>query len=478
MKPDVPSRRATPLHQHAARAALIAAAALAALAAACTGGRHEALAERVDAVMEPLVASHEFSGAVVLARKGRIIYQRGFGMANHEAGVPFTPDTPADGGSLAKTLTAAGIWLLAHEGRVDVDAPVNRYVREYPFAGTTVRQLISHSNGLPPYYEFFDPFFAPDEVRTTKKMLDVVARELPGPAFEPGTRFEYSNFGFDVAALLIERVTGRSIAQFLDERFFSRYGMHATFARPGRFADWPGVRTMGYRWRDGGWQVVDVFDMEAFIGGSNVYFSVADLSRWASANSRGPAIAPSAFAAGQQRTLIDGRPSPLTGLSWYCDDSGNRCYNTGNINAFHGLAYWDRDRIEAVAFISNSAMSPWATITLQRNLVTVLAGETAEIGPPPEFMAFDAAATAALAGNWFAEELGEVTISATGPGLRLRVDAGLEFDMFQVSREIFYVPGMDYWIGFTGVDAPSAMHLRSMFVDAVATVQPRAQDAR
>jgi hypothetical protein len=108
----------------------------------------------------------------------------------------------------------------------------------------------------------------------------------------------------------------------------------------------------------------------------------------------------------------------------------------------------------------------------------VLAGETAEIGPPPEFMAFDAAATAALAGNWFAEELGEVTISATGPGLRLRVDAGLEFDMFQVSREIFYVPGMDYWIGFTGVDAPSAMHLRSMFVDAVATVQPRAQDAR
>lgn len=468
MKPDVSSRRVTPPHQHAARAAIVAAAALAALAAACTGGRHEALAERVDAVMEPLVASHEFSGAVVLARKGRIIYQRGFGMANHEAGVPFTPDTPADGGSLAKTLTAAGIWLLAHEGRVDVDAPVNRYVREYPFAGTTVRQLISHSNGLPPYYEFFDPYFAPDEVRTTKKMLDVVAREVPRPAFEPGTRFEYSNFGFDVAALLIERVTGRSIAQFFDERFFSRFGMDATFARPGRFADWPGVRTMGYRWRDDGWQVVDVFDMEAFIGGSNVYFSAADLSRWASANARGPAISPSAFAAGQRRTLIDGRPSPLTGLSWYCDESGNRCYYTGSINAFHGLAYWDRDRIESVAFISNSAMSPWATITLQRDLVTALAGLPAEASMQPDFMEFNAASTASLAGTWIAQELGEMTISAAESGLRLRVGSGLEFDVFQVSPDVFYVPGLDYWIAFSGEDVLSAMHVRSMFVDVIA----------
>ena len=451
-----------------AHAAIAAAMTLAALLGACTGGRHEALAERVDAVMEPLVASNEFSGAVVLAREGRIIYQRGFGMANHEAGVPFTPDTPADGGSLAKTLTAAGIWLLAYEGRVDVDAPVSRYVREYPFTGTTVRHLISHSNGLPPYYEFWDPWFAPGEVRTTEKMLDIVARELPGPAFEPGTRFEYSNFGFDVAALLIERVTGHSIAQFLDERFFSRFGMQASFARPGRFADWPGVRTMGYRWRDGGWQIVDVFDMEAFIGGSNVYFSVADLSRWASANARGPAIAPGAFAAGQRRPPIDSQPSPLTGLSWYCDGSGNRCYNTGSINAFHGLAYWDQERIEAVAFISNSDMSPWAKITLQRNLVAALAGQPAESEEPVAFRRFDDANLAPAAGTWLAAGIGELTLRAAGPGLRLRAGSGLEFDVFRVSPEVFYVPGLDYWIAFGDEEFPSAMHVRSMFVNVVA----------
>jgi len=467
-----------PFSRIAARPVTAAAVAVAALLVACSGSRYQALAERVNAVMEPLVAAHEFSGAVVLARKGRIIYQRGFGMANHEAGVPFTPDTPADGGSLAKTLTAAGIWLLQYEGRLDVNAPVTQYLPGYPHAGTTVLHLISHSNGLPPYYEFWDAHFAPDEVRTTKKMLDIVAREMPAPSFPPGSAFEYSNFGFDVAALVIERVAGMPIADFLEQRFFSRFGMDATFARPGRFADWPGVRTMGYRWRDGGWRVVDVYDMEAFIGGSNLYFSVADLSRWASANARGPAIAPGAFAAGQRRPAIGGHPSPLTGLSWYCDESGNRCYYTGSINAFHGLAYWDRNNVEAVAFISNSAMSPWTTITLQRNLVAALAGEPAETSPPPDFMSFDAISAAFLAGTWSAANLGELTLRSTGTGLRLRVGSGLEFDVFQVSPEIFYVPGPDYWIGFTGAQAPSSMHLRSMFVDAVASFRPRAQDAR
>lgn len=438
------------------------------LAVAGCSGEHQALADRIDAVMEPLVAAQEFSGAVVITRKDRIIYQRGFGIANHAANVAFTPETPADGGSLAKTLTAAGIWQLAYEGRIDVDAPVTAYLREYPFAGTTVRHLISHSNGLPPYYEFWDPFFAPDEARTTPRMLEIVARELPAPSFTPGSRFEYSNFGFDVAALVIERVSGLPIAKFFEQRFFSRFGMEGTFARPARFADWPGIRTMGYRREGGGWQAVDVYDMEAFIGGSNVYFPVVDLARWAGANAAGTAIAPAAYAAGQQRSLIGGRPSAITGLSWYCDDSGLHCYYTGSINAFHGLAYWDRETNEGIAFIANSAIPPWKTITLQRDLVAALAGRPGTQDDPLRFIEVDAGARAGLAGTWDADGRPALTLTAGESGLRLREGDGLEFDAFQVSREVFYVPGPDYWIAFSGAAGPPAMHVRSMFVDFVA----------
>ncbi|MGQ0383709.1 MAG: serine hydrolase domain-containing protein [Gammaproteobacteria bacterium] len=440
---------------------------VAALAGCASDDAHKTIERRVNTAMEPLVALGEFSGAIVLANEGEVVYRRGFGMANHAAELPFTPDTPADGGSLAKTLTAAGIWQIAYEGRIDPDAPVTQYVREYPHPGTTVRQLISHSNGLPPYYEFWDPHFAPDEVRTTEKLLTIVAREQPQPSFAAGSRFEYSNFGFDVAALVIERVTGLEIGEFFRQRFFSRFGMDATFARPARFADWPGVRTMGYRWQDGAWQVVDVYDMEAFIGAFNLHFSVDDLGRWASANAAGRALAPGALAAGQRHPIIDGKPSPITGLSWYCDDSGLRCYYTGSINAFHGFAYWDRERNQSAAFIANSSMPPWSTVTLERELVAALAGREAPPEPAIEFLAIDAATPTAVAGTWVADGFGMLTVLGGGPSLRLRAGDGLEFEMFPVSAEVFYVPGTDYWIAFSG-DGPSAMHVRSVFTDFIA----------
>jgi CubicO group peptidase (beta-lactamase class C family) len=452
--------------------AALALTAAAAVAAGCAKtGTEASLSSRIDALVAPLVAANQFSGAIVLSRAGRPVYQRGFGVANHSAGLAFTPETPADGGSLAKTFTAAGVWLLVQEGRVDLDAPVTRYLPDYPHAQTTVRHLLAHSNGLPPYYEFFDPYFAKDEVRTTSALLQVVAKQAPAPAFRPGTRFEYSNVGFDAAALVIERVTGQSYEAFLKERFFSRLGMTATFARPARLADWTGVRTLGYRWREGAWHVFDVYDMEAFLGASNLYFSAADLGRWASANAAGTAIPAAVASAGGAATVIDGKPSGINGLSWYCSDTGAHCHYTGSVNAFHSLVYWDRSRNESVALVINSTMPPWAIVTLQRNLVAALAGRPVQPDTPGPFMALTRETHARAAGAYTARGFGVVTVEAGPAHLTLRVDCGLTFDAFPVASDVFYVPGMDYWIGFGG-EQPTTLHLRSMFVDTTLDRRP------
>lgn len=429
----------------------------------------DGLAARVDALMAPLVERREFSGAIVLTREGKVAYQRGFGMANREAGAAFTPDTPTDGGSLAKTFTAAGVWWLAQEGRLDLDAPAARYLPGFPHAATTVRQLVTHANGLPPYYEPFDALFAPGEVKTTPMLLAAAAKLAPQPGFAPGTRFEYSNLGFDAAALVIERVTGLGYEAFVRERFLERLGMHRSFARPARLTEWPGVRTMGYEWKDGAWRVADVFDGEAFLGASNLYFSAADLSRWARANATGAAVPPEVFAAGQRWPVIDGRPSPISGLSWYCDGGRERCHYTGSINAFHGLVYWDRRRDETVVMVANSSLPPWRTITLQRDLVAALSGSAAIPEPRQAFQPLDKASRPGAAGAWFSEATGPVTVSLrAGDRLRLQAGAGLEFDMFQVSPEVFYVPGPDWWVAFSGDARPGAMHVRGMYLDAIA----------
>jgi len=385
------------------RVALLLLTLISAVFAGCaTIGTQPGLATQVDALVTPLIAANQFSGAIVLSRNGSVLYQRGFGMANHSAGLAFTPDTPSDGGSLFKTFTAAGILWLVEEGRIKLDAPVTQYVSAYPHGQTTVRHLISHSNGLPDDYKFFDPYFAKDEIRTNQALLRVVAKQAPAPSFLPGTRYEYSDMGFDVASLVIESVTGQSYETFMKERFFSRLGMNNTFVRPARLADWIGVRTLGYRWRDAEWQLFDVFDMEGYIGGSNLYFSASDLGRWASANAAGTALPAAVVAAGAQRNLIEGKPSGINGLSGHCDDTGSRCYYTGVLNTFHSLVYWGRARNESVALVINSTMPPWQIITLQRNLVDALAGRPVGLDAPPPFMRFSGDTRSGAAGTYVA----------------------------------------------------------------------------
>lgn len=424
---------------------------------------------RVDAIVAPLVAAHEFMGAVAFVREGQLVHARGWGSADVASGRAFTPATPSDGGSLAKTLTAAAVWALVHEGRIGIDTPVTAYVREYPHAETTVRQLIAHTNGLTPYYEEFDPHFGPGELRTTERLLAVVRRTMPRPRFAPGTRFEYSNLGFDAAALVVERVSGQSISSVFRERFLGRLGMDSAFARPGKLAAFPGPRTLGHRWADSAWVVADVFDDEAFIGGSNVYFSALDLARWAGAHATGTALPDAVRALGEARPVIDGQPSAINGLSWYCDDAGARCQYTGAINAFHSLAYWDRARGDAVAMVSNSDLAPWTLITLQRDLVAAIEGRAPDRAPRPTFVRVRARERVALVGRYATDDGDTITVSASGDGLRLRVGAGLEFDLFHVTADGFYVPGLDYFIGFSGVAASRRMHVRSMFADFVAT---------
>lgn len=254
--------------------------------------------------------------------------------------------------------------------------PAGRHPHSLDQALGRVRHLLAHSNGLPPYYEFFDPHFAKDQARTAQELLPFVAVQAPAPSFEPGTRFEYSNLGFDVAALVIERVTGQDDEAFLDERLFSWLGMKNTFARPARLADWKGVRTLGYRRRDASWQTFDVFDMETFFGAS------------------GP-------------------------------------------NAFHGFVYWDLERGESVALVTNSTMPPWQTVTLQRNLVDALTARPVRADVQQAFTVFNRDIESLVTGTCVGDGIGIITVSARDALLTLRVDRGLELDMFRVSREVF-----------------------------------------
>ncbi len=335
----------------------------------------------VQALLQPLVAAQRFSGAVVLMRDGRVQHASGHGLADPESGLPFTPDTPSDGGSLAKNFTAAGLWALVHEGRLQPSQPVQALVPEYPHAGVTVAQLLSHSGGLAPSYESFDRHFRPGVVRSTSALLALAGRDAPAPAFEPGSRFEYSDLGFDAAALVIERLTAQDYAAFVRQRFFVPHGLAQSFARPARLADWPGPRTRGVRFEAGRWLPNDAYDDEAFLGASNLIFSARDLARWGDAWARAAVLPPAAEAPGRERPLLGGQRSAFNRLAWQCDEPGLRCHNTGELNGFVALVHWDREHRETVALVSNSSLPAAEAASLREALAGLLARQRSPRSP-------------------------------------------------------------------------------------------------
>jgi len=434
-----------------------------ALAAGCSTPPPARVEVESDRVLQALVSGAGFSGAVVLMRDGEVVYERAAGLAQRSPDRPYTPDTPSDGGSLAKTMTAAAVWELVAEGRLSLDDTVTRHVPEYPYPGQTLRQLVTHRNGLPDY-GVLDAEFAPGQVRGTADLLRATARRQPQPVLPPGVQAEYSNLGFDTAALVVERITGQTIETWWRERYFKPLGMQSTFARPARFADWPVPRVPGYRQQGGAWEAFDAYDGEAFIGASNVYASARDWARWGDAFASGRVMAPARLDAGLRQAMLDsGTDSVLTCLSWYCDGTRQRCHYSGAYNAFFSHVYWDRTRREVVALVSNSTLPPWRSARLAADLMDALAGRAATPESAPALTRISRDDRQRIAGDYRSATLGLLVIDVQDRRPFLRLNGGERVSLFPVPDGVFYAPMLDLWLGFTGAADDPTMQIRSVF---------------
>lgn len=417
-----------------------------------------------------------FQGAVVLGRSGKPLYARGFGYANLAAGIRFTPDTPTDAASVAKTLTAAAVLMLEEEGRLHLDDPVQRHVPEYPHPGTRICDLLTHSAGLPEaQYDFFDGLIPPGRIRTTALFLDILREKGVRPTFEPGTRFSYSSLGFDVAALLVERVTGRRWDDFLRDRVFDPLGMRATFLRPARLSDWSGVRTLGYRRLGDSLAVDDVFDNEGFYGGSNIYSSARDLYRWSRSFYTTPVLGEAALARGRRAAVLG---DPATGksgalglnlLSWYYPRQGRRYHYPGALQGFWSSVYRDEEQGYSVVYVSNNGMPQFLRPLLTRALIDIVEGRRPAPIREPGYAALDAETLNAVAGTYRVDGVGTVALERRGRHALIRIQDGLDYPAFLLGDGQLYVPGLDVWIGFPADSAVRFRRLRWVSIFHVAT---------
>jgi CubicO group peptidase (beta-lactamase class C family) len=247
---------------------------------ALCGARAESNASLLDSLMSTYCRYGQFSGSVLVASGGEVVFNRGYGLANRELEVANTARTSFRIASLTKQFTSMLVMQAVERGVLKLDARVSRYIPEYPAAQgerITIHQLLSHTSGMPHYEAipgFFPKYsrqpFAPEEFIKLFWNLELIA--------EPGTRYSYSSFGYYLLGVILERVTGKPYGQLLREGIFEPAGMAET-----RLDDHltivPG-RASGYRYTFDGFENASFRDMSTAFSTGALISTVEDLYRW------------------------------------------------------------------------------------------------------------------------------------------------------------------------------------------------------
>jgi CubicO group peptidase (beta-lactamase class C family) len=316
-------------------------------------GASAAAVEQADSLLRE-AAERGFGGAVVVERHGKVLLERGYGWANREKQVPFTKDTVAQIGSLTKQFTAAAIVALWNDGKLDLHAPLARYLPEAPSPARdrTLHQLLTHTAGAPEYC-------GPDFVRRTAKefLLVCLAADRMNDVGPPS----YSNVGYSALGLVVEAVSGVSLESYLERRLLAPLGLERTGYR---FPDLDPSR-MAHGYGGGGMQLPisqRLAELEGdawnLYGNGGMQASASDMARWHRALRSGGDV----VTAGMRDALFtphvhrDGEV--YVGYGWFLrirpDDSVRRISHSGSDGIFFAYAMWEPDAELFFYFVGNN----------------------------------------------------------------------------------------------------------------------------
>ena len=298
-------------------------------------------------------------GAAVLVVNDTTVTIHTYGLADVGAGDSVTPETDFRLASLTKQFTATAVLLLAHEGQLSLDDPVTDRIvglREYAHA-VQIKHLLNHTSGLWDYEDFV-PDSAPPVDDAEVPGLVARAESL---YFAPGTLYRYSNSGYALLALTVQRANGKSFATFLHERIFAPLGMTGTVAFEQGISEVP-HRAYGHSQHDSVWVRADQSNTSAVLGDGGVYTNENDLAKRVQALWR----APLPGAELQQRawtpaTLTDGTGGPY-GMGWFVgtDRGLRRLSHHGETRGFtNGFVMYPDLKVAVIVLTNRIGGGPW-----------------------------------------------------------------------------------------------------------------------
>ena len=308
-------------------------------------------AQKIEALLKTYYDNGQLNGTVLVAENGKVVYKKGFGMANMEWDIPNQPDTKFRIASVTKQFTAALILQLVEEGKLKLDGKITDYLPDYrkdTGEKVTIHQLLNHTSGIPDYQNVSsNPYSA----------LDFVKKHVSGDLeFEPGSKYKYNNGGYSILGAIIEKVTGKSYETVLQERLLKPLGM--TNSGYARHSTLLAKHAGSYEKTPAGYVNAPYIDIAIPYAAGSMYSTVEDLFKWdqalyedkiLSAESRKLMFTPGLSNYGYGVRITDqpvGKTDQKTKIVWH---------GGGGINGFNSLFSRAVDKRQTVIILDNGS---------------------------------------------------------------------------------------------------------------------------
>ncbi len=410
-------------------------------------------APKLDEYLSEITKQGRFSGAALVARDGKVILSKGYGLANAEFDVPNTPQTKFRLGSITKQFTAAAILLLQERGKLNVQDPICKYFDSCPEAWkeVTIHHLLSHTGGLPNFTSF------PDYTKTMMipaTMESLIARFKDKPLeFKPGEKWEYSNSGYVTLGYIVEKVAGESYESFLQKNIFgplkminSGYDHHDTILKN---------RATGYSLIKGSKANSEHIAMEIPHGAGALYSTVEDLLLWNEALFSDKLLS----AKSREAMMTPVKNNYAYGLGTNEQFNRKMISHGGGINGFSTfLARFPAEKLTLVVLRNTDFGTP-PPGKIATDLAAIVFGEKYEIPRPQTEIKVEPKILDAYAGQY--EFVPGLTITVTNEGgqLKAQLTNQPKFELFAESETKFFLKVVEAAITFVKDDKGEVTHL-------------------
>jgi N-acyl-D-amino-acid deacylase len=316
----------------------------------------------LDSALTTLYERQLFNGTALYAERGKIVYKKALGVSNAATGELLKTQSAFNLASVAKQFVAMTTMILQEQGKIRYDDPVRKYLPEFPYAEPTIRHLLTHTSGLPEYFDLATRHTGTLDTLGNEDILELLVRYKPDLDFSPGERWKYSNTGYILLPLIVEKASGQPFEVFFQQRIAVPLGLKNTQVYHLKLGGQPADRVYGFRRFEGNPIADDLGRFDGTDGDGNVYSSVEDLLRWDQAL-HGEKLVKRAT---MQEALTpvrlnDGSTYPY-GFGWAIGEGGTTFSHTGGWAGFRNLIIRTADNSKTLILLGSDANALHLTI--------------------------------------------------------------------------------------------------------------------